>query len=170
MSAENDDLRPQPQYDEEEARQILAGHLESLGARTSTERAAAANHLFSEIAALCRELKYEVRLSDSLEIRTGDGPNARAAHAWYADGQIFTVGSYQLRRTGEPRPLPLRFNPVTRRLESVEEDSYRVPIPGQPRAKRSAKAVLAEALVAALGEQPQEQRSATLPSTGYSTR
>lgn len=167
MSAENDDPRPQPQYDEEEAKQILAGHLESLGARVSTERAAAANLLFSEIAALCRELKYEVRLSDSLEIRTDDG---HSAHAWYAEGQIVTVGSYQLRRTGEPRPLPLRFNPVTRRLESVEEDSYRVPIPGQPRAKRSAKAVLAEALVAALGEQPQEQRPANLPSTGYSTR
>lgn len=169
MSAETDEPRPQPQYDEEEAKQILAGHLESLGARASAERAAAANLLFSETAALCRELKYEVRLSDTLEVRTGDGPTAHAAHAWYADGQILTVGSFQLRRTGEPRPLPLRFNPVTRRLEGAEEDSYRVPVPGQPRAKRSAKAVLAEALVAALTEQTQE-RSAALPSTGYSTR
>jgi hypothetical protein len=167
VSAENDDLRPQPQYDEEEAKQLLAGYLEMLGARTSPERAAAANLLLSETAALCRELKYEVRLSDTLEIRTGDG---HTAHAYYGDGEIFTVGSFQARRKGEPRPLPLRFNPVTRRLEGMEEDSYRVPIPGQPRAKRSAKAVLAEALVAALSGQPQEGRSASLPSTSYSTR
>jgi hypothetical protein len=162
-----DELRPQPQYDEEEAKQVLAGHLESKGARASPARAAAASLLFSETAALCRELEYEVKLSDSLEIRTTDG---HAAHAWYAEGEIYTVGSYGPRRTNEPRPLPLRFNPVTRRLEGLAEDTYRVPIPGQPRAKRSAKAVLAEALVAALSEQPQEQRPAALPNTGYSTR
>jgi hypothetical protein len=167
VSSGSDDQRPQPQYDEEEAKQILAGHLETLGARASPERVAAANLLFSETAALCRELQYEVRHSDTLEVRTSDG---HAAHAWYAEGQILTVGSYQLRRTGEPRPLPLRFNPVTRRLEGLEDDAYRVPIPGQPRAKRSAKAVLAEALVAALTEQPHEQRSVSLPSTSYSVR
>jgi hypothetical protein len=167
VNADADDLRPQPQYDEEEAKQILAGHLESLGARASPDRVAAAALLFSETAALGRELSYDVKLSDALELRTADG---HAAHAWYADGEIFTVGSVQARRTGEPRPLPLRFNPVSRRLEGRDEDPYRVPIPGQPRAKRSAKAVLAEALVAALREQPQEPRPANLPSTGYSTR
>jgi len=167
VNAETDDTRPQPQYDEDEAKQILAGHLESLGARSSSERAAAANLLFSETAALCRELKYDVKLADTLELRTGDG---HAAHAWYGEGEIFTVGSFQARKTGEPRPLPLRFNPVTRRLEGLEEDPYRVPIPGQPRARRSAKAVLAQALVAALSETPQEHRPVSRPDTGYSTR
>ncbi|HYV46859.1 MAG TPA: hypothetical protein VFA20_18470 [Myxococcaceae bacterium] len=167
MSGTTDQPRLSTQYDEEEATQILAGHLESLGARASPDRAAAANLLFAETAALCRELKYEVKLADTLELRTGDG---HAAHAWYAEGDIFTVGSFQARRTGDPRPLPLRFNPVTRRLEGLEEDSYRVPVPGQPRARRSAKAVLAQALVAALSEQAQEHRHVTRPDTGYSTR
>ncbi|HEY8210648.1 MAG TPA: hypothetical protein VIG99_24360 [Myxococcaceae bacterium] len=148
MSPENDDQRPQPQYDEEEARQILANHLQSVDPEHGgPARAAAAALLFAETAALCRELGYQVKHGDSLEIRSEVGSTA---HAWYADGEVITVGSYQLKRTGEPRALPLRFNPFTKKLEGIEEDTFRVPVQGQPRARRAAKALLAEALVAAL--------------------
>src|SRR3954469_9194174 len=148
MSPESDDPRPQPQYDEEEARQILANHLQSVDPEHGgAARAAAAALLFAETAALCRELGYQVKHGDSLEIRAEAG---NTPLAWYADGEIVTVGASQLKRTGEPRALPLRFNPFTKKLEGVEEDSFRVPVQGQQRGRRAAKAILAAAVEPAL--------------------
>ena len=45
---------------------------------------------------------------------------------------------------GEENPMPLKFNPLTGLIEGEEDDTFRIPSPGEPVPKRSAMAVIIE--------------------------
>ena len=55
-------------------------------------------------------------------------------------------------RPGESMKLQLTFNPATMMFEGVDDDDYHVATPGKPHVKRSAVAVMVEAVERLLGE------------------
>ena len=146
-------------YDRQEAVSLISGWKEATsptGARSN-----AAKLLLQEFAALWEEQELEVSPNSAdgalfLQSKTENGVKV------YADrrGEISIVS---VRRNplnwlditeSTPVKLPLILDPVRGKLTSSEIDENLTPKPGEPKPRRSAMAVLAEAVVGALNPAP----------------
>ncbi len=143
--------------DTTEAAEILARGRFSLSkaARTASERdrRTAAEHFVKTLCAVLQECGYQVRQQferDTAEVGLADV-------GWIFvtfDDPAFKVTPWDVRTkepTGEATLVPIAWDAAASRFAGTSPDPYRVPIPGQPREKRSAVAVMAETIVAVLG-------------------
>jgi hypothetical protein len=142
-------------YDSVEALSLLGAKCEEL-APDIAGAADAARALHDQIAKLgaevpnnALEIKYDVNLGVAFRTKVPRGQPAVALHLQHEHGGpdlriVDYPSAASVKITG------LRFDPVGRRLEGITEDTSIVPVPGQPRPKRSAMAVVLEQLLAKL--------------------
>jgi hypothetical protein len=152
-----------------EAAEILARGRFALSkaARTASERErrTAAEHFVKTLCAVLQECGYQVRQQferDTAEVGLSDV-------GWVFvtfDDPAFRVTPWDVRNkepTGESTQVPISWDAATSRFAGTAMDAFRVPIPGQPRERRSAIAVMADVIVTVLGS-PAVRPSA--PSVG----
>jgi hypothetical protein len=84
-----------------------------------------------------------------LILRGRDGNVVGAAKIVREDGKRFTVTS----RKGRTVEVKLRYNRLNVQLEGEDFDAFAVPVPGQPRRRRSALAVVVEQALSMIREE-----------------
>lgn len=138
-------------YDAREAKRLLSDHLEKHepdveGATRAWER------LLEDFARTCAELKLTATAIEPGRVRIARPKGAVVALAYRKDAR-FVVKAEGEHFKGEERSVKLRFNRLTGQLEGLSEDTTVTPTPGELRPRRSAMAVLAEAVARALSVQ-----------------
>lgn len=128
------------QYDDREARTILAAVVEELSPAEDKERVAL--QLAKELYSLLSELGFAI---DSTHKR----PEMRVVHP-RAQTEVWLSwagGDFRVSLDGKSgEPVAIRYDPLTKSYIGNEPDSFITPEPGQPRKMRSALAVLAQAV------------------------
>ncbi|HLL53487.1 MAG TPA: hypothetical protein VK447_08080 [Myxococcaceae bacterium] len=135
-------------YDAREAKRLLSDHLEKHEPSEDNIRRAWET-LLGELAATCRDLGFEAHLVEPHHLkvqRKGGGVKATAT----LRDKHFVVRADGEQLSGEDRPLKLRFNRLTGMLEGEGDEIAIFPTPGELRPRRSAMAVVAQALTRAL--------------------
>lgn len=128
------------QYDTEEAIRILARLKKD--DRYDGDRDAAIE-LLQALKGPAKEAGLEVDDSDRDTLTFTANGSSHEVRFWVQKGKVTTAAD-------ERTYLPVQgieFDPIKRIYVGTEEDKYRIPTPGKPRARRSAVAVLAEYLL-----------------------
>lgn len=128
------------QYDDREARMILAGVVEELSPAEDKERFAL--QLAKELYALLGELGFAI---DS----THRQPQMYVVHPRKQQGVWlnWAAGGFRVSLDGKSgEPVAIKYDPLTKSYVGNEPDSFITPEPGHPKRMRSALAVLAEAI------------------------
>lgn len=130
-----------PKYDAAEALAMIHEFTEEHDPDTEGRHKAAVQ-LLDDLAALADKVRLRVtRGEHGHVVLSSPGGRQIALVAVTRDGDVLVGGRWM---RGETKEVPLQFNPVSGLLESKQDDKYRTPAPGAPRAKRSALAEVVE--------------------------
>lgn len=143
--------------DTTEAAEILARGRFALSkaarAASDRERRIGAEHFLKTLCAVLQECGYQVRQQFERDTAEVGLPDVGWIFVTF-DDPTFRVTPWDIRNkepTGESSQVPVSWDAATSRFIGTAFDAYRVPIPGQPRERRSAVAVIADVIVAVLG-------------------
>jgi hypothetical protein len=152
-------------YDAREAKRLLSDHLEKHEPSEDAIRRAWET-LLSELASTCRDLGMEAELVEPHHLKVRRRAGGMTATALLRD-KAFLVRAHGEQFTGEDRPMKLRFNRLSGMLEGEGDDISVFPVPGELRPRRSAMAVVTQALVRALDVKDESDASDRI---GFSAR
>lgn len=133
-------------YDGAEATQMLALAREALDrGHNADARVLAARELVQAVGEVAKAAGYNVDGGrEAVGIRLPGGAGAFVSE----DNGRVLVG--KIAQQAQPRPVPLDYDPVHGILVGKDEDRFRHPEPGAPRKRRSAVAVVVEAMLDAI--------------------
>ncbi len=132
---------PPLDYDDREARAILAETLQRLSPTRDTE--AAALKLAKELCSLLKELDFVLDSTHNKPQLLVFHPRGGQSGVWLN----WAGGDFRVSLDGKSgEPVAITYDTLTKSYIGTEPDSFITPEPGQPRRMRSALAVLAEAV------------------------
>lgn len=144
-------------YDLDEAKAILARAHVALSPATNQDRERAALDLQDAVTKTAEAAGYETQRAGS---RITIAQPRQGAVFTIVDGGFF-IGVKDFPEMGTTRQfgdLAIEYDPLTKMYIGKEYDNTIVPVPGEPRRRRSAVAVVAERIVALIAEQSEAKR------------
>lgn len=128
-------------YDDREARAVLAETMQRLSPARDTEDAAL--KLAKQLYSLLKELDFVLDSSHGKPQLFVFHPRGGQSGVWLN----WAGGDFRVSLDGKSgEPVAIKYDPLTKSYIGTEPDSFITPEPGHPKRMRSALAVLAEAI------------------------
>jgi hypothetical protein len=151
-------MSDQPTYDNREAVELLvAAAAESSSPALRVSANNAADVLLHHLLSLNGTARFRVQ-RDAMTDSVIFAARELAVQVYCSDGEI-RIRSLPSGQPPAPHVVPpIRYNVVRDRFEGIQEDFFLVPVPGEPRGRRSAVAIIIEVVLSQMDSPASESR------------